>query len=332
MFKNATLYRIAPEWSADLQDVEDRLGANRFIECGATQPQSMGWIEPRGHKNGLLVESIDGHWMLKLMIEKKVLPGTVVKRKIDEHAKRIEQETGRKPGKKMTKEIKEAAILELLPMAFTKQSSIVVWIDMETRLLVVDAGSQSRADEVVTALVKALDGLAVSLVQTQTSAQVSMSEWLASSEAPAGFSVDRECELESGDENKAVVKYARHMLDIEEVRQHITAGKVPTKLAMTWDDRISFVLTESGVIKKLSFLDVVFEGASSSKSRDDDPFDANAAIATGEMSRMIPDLIEALGGEMPAFGQQAPKAEAPSAPVVAASEASASAATEVARP
>ena len=169
-------------------------------------------------------------------------------------------------------------------MAFTKQSAIVVWIDMETRLLFVDAGSQARADEVVTSLVKALDGFAVSLLQTATSAQVRCREWLASSEAPANFSVDRECELESGDENEAVVKYARHMLDIEEVRQHIDAGKVPTKLAMTWDDRISFVLTESGQIEKISFLDVVFEGAAPSKSRDDDPFDANAAIATGEMS------------------------------------------------
>lgn len=304
MLKNATLYRIAPEWSAPLEEVEDKLSTQRFVPCAPTQLQSAGWVEPRGQAHGMLVESVGGHWMLKLMVEKKVLPGSVVKRRFDEHAKRIEQETGRKPGKKIAREIKEAVVLELLPQAFTKQSSTVVWIDPHERLMVVDSGSQARADEVVTALVKALEGFAVSKLQTATSAQVSMSEWLASSEAPRNFSVDRECELESPDENKAVVKYARHMLDIEEVRQHIHAGKLPTRLAMTWDDRISFVLTDEGQIRKLAFLDVVFE-KTGQDSGQDDPFDTNAAIATGEMSRLIPDLIEALGGELPAFGQQA---------------------------
>jgi len=60
---------------------------------------------------------------------------------------------------------------------------------------------------------------------------------------------------------------------------------------------VSFVLTEGLQLKKLAFLDVVFEGASSDK---DDGFDADAAIATGELSKLLPDLIDALGGEMPA--------------------------------
>jgi recombination associated protein RdgC len=68
---------------------------------------------------------------------------------------------------------------------------------------------------------------------------------------------------------------------------------MPTKLALTWDDRVSFMLTEGLQIKKVSFLDTVFEGTKS----DDGGFDTDVAIATGELSKLIPDLIEALGGE-----------------------------------
>ena len=68
---------------------------------------------------------------------------------------------------------------------------------------------------------------------------------------------------------------------------------MPTKLAMTWDDRVSFVLTEGLQIKKIALLDAVMDGT----SKDDGGFDTDVAIATGELSRLIPDLIEALGGE-----------------------------------
>ena len=82
---------------------------------------------------------------------------------------------------------------------------------------------------------------------------------------------------------------------------------------MTWDDRVSFLLTEGLQIKKIALLDAVMDG----QSQDDGGFDADVAIATGELSRLIPDLIEALGGEgrtglgdgLPASLQTPPAAE-----------------------
>lgn len=62
---------------------------------------------------------------------------------------------------------------------------------------------------------------------------------------------------------------------------------------MTWDDRVSFLLTEGLQVRKLAFLDTVFEGTKA----DDGGFDTDVAIATGELVKLIPDLIEALGGE-----------------------------------
>ncbi len=293
------VYRMVSAWTQTQAQLEEALQGGRFAPCGASQEKSVGWVEPRGQAHGALVEVVGGQWLLKLMVEVKAVPASVVRRKVQERLQQIEAATGRKPGKKEARELREEARLALLPMAFSKQSSVLVWIDPRAQLLVLDAASQARADELMTALVKAVDALAVQLVNTQTSATAAMSGWLSTQEAPAGFSVDRECELKAADESRAVVRYTRHALDTDEISQHIAMGKLPTRLAMTWNDRVSFVLTEALQIKKLAFLDVVFEGAAAAAGDDrDDGFDADAAISTGELQQLIPELLEALGGEM----------------------------------
>ncbi len=288
------MYRIQPGWDAQAVDIEAALDKARFEECGASQEKSIGWVEPRGEKHGPLVESVAGQRIFKLMVEVKAVPSSVIARKAKERAAQVEALEGRKPGKKELREIKEDLKLSLLPMAFTKQSTVWVWIDPVARLLVIDAGSQARADEVISMLVKCLDGFGVTLINTTVSPAVAMAQWLTTQEAPPDFSVDRECELKAQDESKAVVRYARHPLDTDEVRLHIEGGKAPTRVAMTWNDRVSFVLTDALQIKKLAFLDVVFEGASTGK---DDGFDADVAITTAELQKMVPDLLLALGGE-----------------------------------
>jgi recombination associated protein RdgC len=296
LFKNLTVYRIGPEWSASSSAVEASLEKSAFVPCAPTQPQSAGWVPPRGSAHGALLESIGGQWLAKLMIEQRVLPSAVVKRLTDARAAHIEKTTGRKPGKKQTRELKDEAILELLPQAFTKQASINVWLNPAQRLLLIDVSSASKADEVVTHLVKALDGIALSPLHTAQAPATAMAQWLTLGDAPAGFSVDRECELKSSDDSRSAVRYARHPLDIEEVRQHIAAGKTPTQLALTWQGRVSLMLTETMQIKKIAFLEGVFEGGTGKPGKDE-AFDADAAISTGELGKLVPDLIEALGGE-----------------------------------
>lgn len=298
MFKTLIIYRICSLWEGDFAPIEQALAQAPFLECGATQERSHGFVPPRGDANGAMLESIGGQWIARFKTEAKAIPGEVLARRVAEKAARIEQGTGRKPGKKETRELKDEAKLDLLPMAFAKQASTWVWIDPAARLLVLDTASQARADEVVSCLVELLPGLSVSLPNTQISPQAVMSSWLLDGDGLSthdrwNFDIGRDCELKSSSEEKAVVRYAHHPLDIEEVQAHIAAGKLPTKLALTWDDRVSFLLTEGLQVRKLQFLDTVFEGRGS----DEGGFDADVAIATGELSKLIPDLIEALGGD-----------------------------------
>ena len=294
MFKNLTIYRISGQ-VVTLNQLEAALQKTPFVECGTTQEKSAGWVPPRGEAHGALVESIGGQWIARLMIETKAVPGDALARKVKEKAERIEQETGRKPGKKETRDLKEEARLDLLPMAFTKQSSTWVWIDPQARTLVIDTSSQARADEVARSLVEQVPaGFALALLNTKTAPQAAMAHWLNEQEPPEGFTVDRECELKSQDEDKSVVRYANHPLDIQEVQDHIKAGLQPTRLALTWDDRVSFTLTQQLQVKGIRFLDSVFE----SQQADEGGFDADVAIATGELGKLIPDLVKALDGEL----------------------------------
>jgi recombination associated protein RdgC len=303
MFKNLTIYRLGAGWRPSLEDIEEALAKGQFQPCGATEPLSLGWVPARGIEHGALVESIDGNLHLQLLIESRVLPGSVVKERVDEIAAKIEEQTGRKPGKKALKDLKEQATQELLPLCFKKRSSIRVWIAPEQHLLMIDASSPARCEEVVSLLVKTLDGLTLHLVQSAEAPATCMAAWLLDGDAPEGFTIDRDAELKSEDEMRSTVRYGRHALDIDEVRQHLQAGKRPTRLALSYKDRVSFVLTDTLQIKKISFLDLVFEGRD--KPETADAFDADATIAAGELSAMIPALIEALGGEHDFLGSQA---------------------------
>lgn len=291
MFKNLTIYRIAPGWAPTLEAMEDALEPACFVSCGLTQDEAIGWVPPRGEANGALVESVNGQRILKLQIETKSVPGAVVRKKAQEEADHIEATTGRKPGKKETKALREDALLALLPQAFPRTSTVLVWIDLAAGLLVTDASSQGKTDTVITALVRAFDGLALTLLQTATTPQTAMTQWLLA-ESPEGFAVERECELKSGDEERSVVKFNRHNLTIDAVRKHITEGKLPTRLALSWESRVGFLLTESLVLRKVELLDVALG------EQDEAGFDADIALATGELRRLIPALVSALGGEM----------------------------------
>ena len=312
MFKHALVYRIAQWQRPPLADIEERLQQGRFVECGATQTESSGWVEPRGRRHGALLESVGGQWMLKLCTETRAVPGAVVKRQLDERLAEVEAETGRRPKGKQAKELKEQIVHGLLPRAFPRRGTTDVWIDPQAQWIVVGTTSAKKADAVATRLVELLGGgVMLRQVQTELAPATAMADWLRRKEAPAGFSIDRDCELKQPDSEQATIRYARHTLDIDEVGGHIEQGKLPTQLALTWNGRVSFVLTEALGLKKIALHEVKLEGGAGKASADDDGFDADVALVTGELGGLLADLLDALGGEAAASGSEAGATSAP---------------------
>lgn len=102
----------------------------------------------------------------------------MIREALEDRLDHIEQETGRRPGKKAQTDLKEQVTLELLPRAFTTSSHARVWIDPTLGLLMVDAGSVSKADEVVTMLVKADPSINLHLLQSAEAPAACMGAWL----------------------------------------------------------------------------------------------------------------------------------------------------------
>lgn len=291
-FKNLLVYRLT-QWDLSPDALEEKLSQQILQPCSGLEMQSQGWVSPKDE--GMpLVHTLGSQMMICLGTEKKLLPATVINQVAKSRAAALEEQQGYKPGRKQMKQVKESVTDELLPRAFAIRRKTCAWIDPVGQWLVVDAASLAKADELTESLIKTLEGVSFSLVRTGMSASSAMTTWLAG-DAPAGFTIDRDCELRASGEERATVRYVRHALEAEEISKHIRSGKEVTRLAMTWHDRISFVLHENLQIKRLAPLDILKEQAEHDDR--DDIFDADFAMMTGELRNLLPDVIEALGGE-----------------------------------
>lgn len=295
-FKNLQIYRINAPWTLSPEALEAKLAPQAFTPCTSLDLQSQGWIAPR--ENGVLVHTVNKQMLILLGTEKKLLPASVINQVTKARAVELEEQQGFAPGRKQMRELKEQVADELLPRAFSIWRNTWTWIDPVNGWLVVDAASPAKADEVFKLLLKSIDKLPVENLRTARSPQSCMTEWLAANEAPNGFTVDQDTELRAAGDSKATVRYVRHTIEAEDVQRHIASGKQCTKLAMTWADKVSFVLTEALAVKRVAALDVLKEDSDSATKNDDERFDSDFMLMSGELGKMIGSLVEALGGEM----------------------------------
>lgn len=291
--KNLLVYRLA-RWDATPVTLEGKLSQHALQPCSGMEMQSRGWVSPKAEGEPL-VHVLGQQMLISLGVEKKLLPATVINQFAKSRAAEMEEQQGYKPGHRQLKEIKEAIADELLPRAFALRRKTYAWIDPVGKWLVVDAANAAKADELAEMLIKALDGISFALIKTETSPSAAMTGWLAGDDLPAAFTIDRDCELRGAGEERATVRYVRHDLEAEEISKHIKAGKQATRLAMTWNDKLSFVLHENMQLKRLAALDILKEQTDSSEA--DDVFDTDFAIMTGELKKLLPAVIDALGGE-----------------------------------
>lgn len=291
-FRNAQVYRLPVLWAMTATALAEQLARKPFQPCSSQDFESRGWAAPTGDE---LVHAVGTNWLISMQVESKILPTSVINEEAAKRAAEIADKQGFKLGRRQLRDLREQVTLELLPKAFSRTKRTYAWIDPINGWLVVDASSPARAEDLLELLRDSLEGFPLALLRTERSPASAMADWLAADEAPAGFTIDLECHLRDV-RSDAEVSY-RRALAIDHIQEQVAAGKLPTRLAMTFDDRVSFVLTEKLEVKRLEFLDVVKEQVDSQADAEA-IFNAEFALMTGEVSRLLTALVGALGGEM----------------------------------
>jgi recombination associated protein RdgC len=295
-FKNLLIYRLNPDWTVSAAELEEKLAQRNLQPCGSFDMQSRGWVHSSPAQR--YVHTSHGQHLIALGVEQKLLPASIIRQVATERAKELEQQQGYPVGRRQMRELKERVTEELRARALTRRRTTRAWIDPNNFWFIVDAAGGARADEVTETLRDTLGSLPVQLLDVERSPQTSMAAWMQLGDAPMRFAIDQDLELQAVDQSKATIRYARHTLDGKEIKAYLGSGMYVSRLGLTWNDRISFVLTEKLQVKRVEFI-----GITNSKSDEqsalppEEQFDIDFALMCGELSKMLTDLVEALGGE-----------------------------------
>ena len=298
-FKNLIFYRFTKPFDLSAEKLEKALEEYAFKPCGSQDISQYGWTSPLGPKANTLVHEGSGCMWLMVKKEEKLLPAAVIKEQVEEKAAAISEAEQRKVSNKEKQQLKDEIIITLLPRAFSRFSTTSAYIDTQSGFLIVDSSSFNKAEELMSHLRKTLGTLPVLPVEVMEAPADVMSKWLLQNTCPAPLQVGEEAELVEPGEEGALVKFKRQPLDSDEVLAHLETGKQVTKLAMSFDERIEFVMNDDLTIKRVKFTELVTD--ENEEIGHEDPLartDADFTLMCAEFRTLLETLLKSFGGEL----------------------------------
>ena len=296
-FKNLMSYRLTKSLEWDLTQLQTQLETCRFYPCDVQEQSKFGWSAPlRG--SDLLYFSVGKQILLVAQKEEKMLPANVVKRELAHRIESLEEKENRKLKKNEKQTLKDDVVMNLLPRAFSKNQYTALWIDTESGLLHLDAASAKRAEDVLALLRKSLGSLPVVPLAFANEPSTILTDWITQDNLPHWLIALEEAELR-GSQEDSVIRCKKQPLENEDILALLQEGKkVVSKLALEWEDTLTFVFNEDGSLKRLKFADSVREkNEDISKEDFAQRFDADFVLMTGILAKLTENLLEAFGGE-----------------------------------
>ncbi|KFL36075.1 recombination-associated protein RdgC [Arenimonas donghaensis] len=294
-FRNLTFFRFPATLAKTLDDLDARLEECKLKPVGPSELMSRGFISPFGRDGATLSHRVGDAIWITLGGEDRLLPAAVVNDHLGRKISEIEDKEGRRLGGRARKRLKEDIVMELLPRAFVRPVRCSATLDLEHGFIAVDTSSRKTAENLVSEVRHALGSFPALPLNAEVSVRAILTGWLAGEPLPPGLALGDECELKDPVDGGAVVRCSRHELEVDEIRQHLEAGKQATRLALVLDDHVGFVLGEDLVIRKLKFLDGAvdqLEGTENDGVQAE--LDARFALMAGELKRLFAVLEPAL--------------------------------------
>lgn len=294
-FKNLRVYKLTQPIGKGI-DLPDALAKKHFTPCGSLDLVQYGFVPPV--PNGIaFTHEVLGCTVFCLKREEKILPSSAVKKAVAEKAKAISEAENRSVGRKEMAELNDEIIFSMLPKAFTKESLDYAYIDHKEKLIVVNASTAKRAEDVCSKLREALGSLRCIPLACKIMPSQLMTLWLKKGlYGAANLEFGSSIEMHSGKDGR-VIRCRHQDLTANEVLAHIESGMYVSKLALVWNGGISFTLDEDLGIKGLKFDDSISEKANEQNPETKaDQFDADFAVMSIELRALIDDLVYELGG------------------------------------
>jgi len=298
-FKNIIFYRFTETVNYSSEQLEEAFAEHSFTPCKSQELSRYGWVAPHPKMQESQVFSSTGAFLITAQKEDKLVPSSVVNQQLKDKVAIIEHQEGRKVYRKEQLTLKDEIILDLLPRAFSKYSQTSALIVPQQGFIAVDSSSYAKAEELLNLLRNSLDTLPIKLPDVNHSPGVMMSQWLSQENLIPAFKCLEECELKDQSGEGAVIKVKGQDLQCDEITMHLDAGKQVSKLALEWDESLSFILHEDLSVKRLKPTDQLATELNEENS--DDPLarlDADTSRLTLELQKLLPQLLQAFGGEV----------------------------------
>lgn len=297
-FKNLQLYRFSKPFELDPEALNEQLAQHSFVPCGSQDLTRSGWVPPLGRHGSELVHVTNGYMMICSRRQDKLLPASVINEELEQKVLQIEEREARNLPRKERQTLKEEVIFSLLPRAFARSVMQFAYISARDNMLVVNAASAKRAEALIDDLREAVGPLSLIPLAAKNQPIEVMTRWVNSGNLTQGFELGEECDLRDNADINSVIRCKNQNLSATEILSHLKAGMHVSKLALSWQQRIEFVLDEKLVIKRLRFSDLVQEKANEVEAEDvAQRFDVDFSIMSLELTGFFKSLLAALGGE-----------------------------------
>jgi len=299
-FRNLTLFRFPEGIEKRFKQLDAQLGEHELRPCGPLELQTRGWVSPYGRGESMFALEQGKLVLMALGGEDKLLPTAVINQHIAEKVDEIEKQRGRPVGTRERRKLKDDALTELLPRALARPSRLAGYLDIGNGWLAVDSSSRKAAEGFVSALRNAIGSFPAVGLEPEESPRALMTEWMIEGKLPAGFALGDECELKDPADRGAIVRCRRQDLAADEMREHLTSGKQVTQLALTFEERMRFVLDDTLTVRKFKLLDIAVEqldkgDRDSAKAE----LDARFALMSGEVARLLAAIETTFGVPRP---------------------------------
>ncbi len=294
MIKNIRFYRIHSDWPDSEEALHGVLENAAFKPCGTFNERSMGFEPPVEGAGDLLCRRLAGADLFRLRLQSRILPAAAVKEALAERLTQFSARTGRDPGRREKRELKEEVEADLLPKALLKSDRILAFYLRAEDVLAVATPSATNAERVLDTLRGAMGSLqAVPLACKEPAGGLLHRIFLG--DGPQAFGLGRECRMKDPSDPRSTVNWLDMDLADKTVRSHVVSGLTLDRLGFQFDGLLRCTLDQDLVVRKLKL-----EGIEEADGLDDeDPLaqhDAEFTLLAGLVSRLLGTLKKELKG------------------------------------